>query len=57
MTVVVEASGAQVLPNVGDVRVTVTGWAVHCAADGDLRAVSAHWRDLAGRLYIVRGAA
>ena len=54
--VLVEASGAQVLPDVRDQRATITGWQAYCATNADLRSKSPIYYDLAGRLFIRRGA-
>lgn len=53
--VVVEASGAQVLPDVRDQRATITGWQAYCATNADLRSKSPIYYDLARRLFIRRG--
>jgi hypothetical protein len=53
MTRLVEVSGAQVFPWVGDERVTVSGYQVQAAFSADLRARSlAHWI-LADKLQVV----
>lgn len=52
MIAVVEASGAQVLPPVGDPRARVTSWAAFTVCDADLRARSAEHRELAERLVL-----
>ena len=52
MSRVVEASGAQVLPSIGDPAVKVTTWAVHCCADADIRTRNRFHRDLAAELFI-----
>ena len=54
MSIVREASGAQVLPDVKDDRQTVTGWAASCAANADRRTISRAYRELAGRLHIYK---
>ena len=51
---VVEASGAQVVPAVGDPQVTFTTWTVHCCANADIRTRSRVHRELAGELFIER---
>ena len=53
--VLVEASGAQVLPDVRDQRATITGWQAYCATNADLRSKSPIYYDLARRLFIRRG--
>jgi len=52
MSVVVEQSGAQVLPDVRDQRAEVTAWFAHLAADADLRTRSPLFRELAERLEV-----
>ncbi len=37
MSRVVDQYGAQVLPDVGDARSSVSAWTVHLACDGDVR--------------------
>ena len=49
---VVESSGAQVLPSIGDGRSTVTGWQAQMCVDADLRAKAPQIAALAGRLFI-----
>ena len=49
---VVEASGAQVLPSIGDGRAKVTGWQAQLCVDADLRAKAPQIAALAGRLYL-----
>lgn len=51
--VIEAATGAQILPHVGDERATLAEYAVICAARGDLRTKHAIWRDIAGRLVVV----
>ena len=50
--IVVEASGAQVLPKIDDERVTIAAWAAHIACDADLRTSNDWWHDLAARLIV-----
>lgn len=56
MSVVVEASGVQVLPDVNAQRATVNPWQAMCAADADQRTKSTAHRDLAARLFVKAGA-
>jgi len=56
MSVVVEPSGAQVLPNVGDPQAQLNGWQAHCAANADERAKHPVWREMASLLTVKRGA-
>lgn len=56
MSVVVEPSGAQVLPHVGDSRARLSGWQALCAANADERAKSQVWREIASLLIVKRGA-
>lgn len=57
MSIVVEASGAQVLPPVGDPRVAVSSWHAMCAADADCRRKSPVFAELAGRLRVLEAVA
>lgn len=52
MAVVLEPSGAQVLPNIKDERQTVSSHAAYLCVSADLRAVAPVYRDLASRLSI-----
>ena len=50
--IVVEASGAQVLPDAKDEQATVTAWAAHIACDADLRRRNPIWHGIASRLIV-----
>lgn len=55
MTRVVEAAtGAQILPPVGDERAHAAAWHAHGACDADLRRKSKPHAELAARLMIER---
>lgn len=48
----VEANGAQVLPDISDTRQTVTSWAAYCCVSADQRSKHQVYRDLAARLIV-----
>lgn len=52
MSRLVEANGAQVLPNIQDPQSTASGWAAHLAADGDMRAKHPEYASLAASLFV-----
>jgi hypothetical protein len=52
MSVVIERSGAQLLPFREDQRHKVTMWNAQCAIDADLRTVSKAYRDIASELVV-----
>lgn len=52
MQVVETATGARVLPFMGDQNATVTEWAAHTVFDADLRTKSAVHRQLSSKLSI-----
>ena len=52
-TRLIQVNGAQVLPEVGDQRATVTGWVAFSAADADQRRRSSAYAEVAANLIIV----
>lgn len=48
-----QRSGAQLLPDVGDPRATLTAWSAHCCTDADLRRRSEAHANVASRLLVV----
>lgn len=52
MQVIESATGARVLPFMGDQNATVSEWAAHTVFDADLRTKSSVHRQLASKLHI-----
>ena len=50
--VLLEASGAQVLPHIGDDRALIGSWFAQLACSADMRAKYPDWRELAQSLVI-----
>ena len=50
--VLLEASGAQVLPHIGDDRALISSWFAQLACSADMRAKYPEWRELAQSLVI-----
>jgi hypothetical protein len=51
MSILTDATGAQILPPAEDSRATVTAWFAYVSADGDQRTKYPEWAALAGTLY------
>lgn len=52
MQVIESATGARVLPFMGDQHATVSEWAAHTVFDADLRPKSSVHKQLASKLHI-----
>lgn len=54
MSVVVEANGAQVLPDLRDQRATRNGWLASVCIDADWRRTHPIWAELAASLFVMK---